>query len=403
MSFLAAVRVALAALLAHKGRAALTSLGIIIGIGAVTALVSAGDGARHKLDQQLDILGKNMILVKPGSYRQEGGVTLDTLTPGDADAIRKEVGPLIVGVTVTQTTFRNALGPGGTKWFTSFVGASPDLREVRGWTVAQGRFYNDDDEKRSAPVCLIGQTVRKKLFPNNVSPVGEWIRADRTRLQIIGILGGKGRAITGADQDDQVFVPITTLQHKLVGAEHIGLILTAARADDQVDTVKEKVIHVLRRRHHTRAGADDFEVSSVREMVQIAFVFTNTLRLLVAIIASISLVVGGVGIMNIMLVSVTERTREIGIRMAVGATPQNILTQFLLESLVLSGLGGALGVLFGLGAAVGIARAVDWPVVVSPALVLIAAAVSAGVGIFFGYYPAWKASRLQPIEALRFD
>jgi putative ABC transport system permease protein len=400
----ALLRVALRALRVNKGRAALTSLGIVIGIAVVTALVSAGEGARRKIDDQLNILGKNMILVRPGSYRQEGSAgALDTLTQADAEAIRREVGPLVVGVSVTQTTFRTARAANGNRWLTTFVGTSPEIRQVRGWDVAQGRFYTEDDERRGALVCLIGETVRRKLFPDRPSPVGESVQVGHLRLEVIGLLAPKGRALNGADQDDQVFLPITTLQRHLVRQEWVGVILTAARSDNLVDPVKGRVADVLRRRHHTPRGAEDFEVSSVWELVAIAYVFTSTLQALVAAIASISLVVGGVGIMNIMLVSVTERTREIGIRLAVGARPRDILTQFLTEAVLLTSGGGLLGIALGIAAAAGIARAADWPAVVSPAQVVLAWAVAAAVGIFFGFYPAWRASRLDPVVALRAD
>jgi putative ABC transport system permease protein len=398
------LRVALGALRVNQGRAALTSLGIVIGIAVVTALVSAGEGARRKIDDQLNVLGKNMIVVRPGSYRQEGSaVAFDSLTRADAEAIRREVGPLVVGVSVSQTTFRTAQAANGHRWLTTFVGTTPEIRQVRGWGVAQGRFYTEDDERTAAPVCLIGETVRRKLFPDRPSPVGEAVRVDHVRLEVIGVLAPKGRALNGADQDDQVFLPITTLQRHVVRQEWVGVILTAARSDNLVDPVKGRIAEVLRRRHHTPRGADDFEVSSVRELVAIAYVFTNTLQVLGAVIASISLVVGGVGIMNIMLVSVTERTREIGIRLAVGARPRDILTQFLTEAVLLTSGGGVLGIVVGVAAAAGIARAADWPAVVSSTQVVLAWGVAAAVGIFFGFYPAWRASRLDPVVALRAD
>jgi putative ABC transport system permease protein len=227
---------------------------------------------------------------------------------------------------------------------------------------------------------------------------------DRLQLRIIGVLGEKGRSPTGADQDDQVFLPITTLQRKLVGEEKIGVIVAAVRAEGQIDRAKATVARVLRQRHRIKAGdPDDFDVSTVREMAETAEVVTATMQVLVGVIAGISLVVGGIGIMNIMLVSVTERTREIGIRMAIGATAADVLTQFLIEAVVLALIGGILGITLGVAAAVGLARLIGWPLDISPGIVLLAFAVSAGVGVFFGYYPALKASRLDPIEALRYE
>jgi putative ABC transport system permease protein len=278
------------------------------------------------------------------------------------------------------------------------------LLQVRQWKVEYGRFFNEEDVKKESAVCLIGHTTRQKLFGNKLNPVGETLRVDRLQFRIIGVLEAKGRLPTGADQDDQLLIPITTLQHKLVGKERIDLILVSATSADLIDRVKHECTRILRERHHLRPGAsDDFDVSSVQEMAELAVTLTRVMQILIAIIASISLVVGGIGIMNIMLVSVTERTREIGIRMAVGATGADILLQFLIEAMVLALVGGILGITLGFGGALILAHLANWPLIIDPQIVLLAFAVSAGVGVFFGYYPALKASRLDPIEALRYE
>jgi putative ABC transport system permease protein len=404
MSFLASIRVALGALLVHKGRSALTSLGIIIGIGAVIALVSAGSGARLKLDEQLSNVGKDVILIRAGARNQQGMVTdFVPLTREDAAALRKEAGPLLRGVAESQMTTRPAAN-GSVTHLASITGSVPDLQRARNWTVAAGRFYSNEEVKGAANVCLIGQTVREKLFPDTPDPVGRTIRVDRLRLRIIGCLVAKGHDPRGADQDDQVIVPITTLQQKIVGEERIGLILAAARSTDVLDQAKEKISAILRRQHHLRPGEpNNFDVSTVREMSALAETLASTMQMLVAIIASISLVVGGVGIMNIMLASVTERTREIGIRMAVGATPAAILLQFLAEAVSLALIGGLLGIVLGIVSAALLARLADWPAMVSLGAVLLSTVVSVGIGVFFGLYPAWKAARLDPIEALHYE
>jgi putative ABC transport system permease protein len=407
MSFFSAIRVALAALLVNKGRSFLTSLGIVIGISAVIAMVSAGSGARYKLEDRLDSVGKNLILIRPGSRSQQGitGTDFQPLTSDDADAIRKRVGTLLTGVAESQMSTRLVQNRGIIHG-TGIVGAVPDLQEVRNWKpMAFGRFYTDDDVRKAARVCLIGQTVRRKVFADRPDPVGQYINIGQIQFRIIGVLPEKGRSPTGADQDDQVFLPITTMQNLLLGGKKdVAIIVTAAKNENMLDKAKEEITKVLRERHHLKAGAsDDFDVSSVREMAELAVIVTTVMQILIAIIASISLVVGGVGIMNIMLVSVTERTREIGIRMAIGATPMDVLVQFLIEAVVLALVGGVIGITLGIGGAVGLGRLANWPVVVQPAVVLLAFLVAAAVGIFFGYYPALKASRLDPIEALRYE
>lgn len=403
MNILNAFRIALNALVIHKGRSTLTSLGIIIGTGAVISMVSAGGGARQKLDERLDNVGKTLIVIRAGSRTQNGTLAdIKPLTNDDATLLRKVLRPSITGVAEVQATIR----PVSTRTrncITMVVGTSPDMQKVRSWVVQFGRFIIDEDLKKQAAVCVLGQTVREKLFPDMPNPVGQVIRIDRLQLRIIGVVEGKGRSPIGGDQDDQIFVPLNTLQRKIVGDESLSMLLTSVDNVDKLDRAKVDITRILREKRRVKEGLEDFDVSSVQEMAEIAVVMTRTMQFLIGIIASISLVVGGIGIMNIMLVSVTERTREIGIRMAIGATPADILTQFLIEAVMLSLLGGFIGVSLGIGAAVTLAWAAGWPIFVDYSMVLLSFLVSGGVGIFFGYYPALKASRLDPIEALRYE
>jgi putative ABC transport system permease protein len=403
MSFLSAIHVALSALLIHKGRTILTSLGIVIGISAVIAMVAGADGARSKLDERLNSIGKNLILIRSGARTQAGAVTDPTpLKNTDGALIRKHLGPLIRGVAEVQLTNRT-LSTGVRNWSTAVCGTSPDMQPVREWKMAQGRFFTAEEQRGVVNVCVIGETVRQKLFPEGDNPVGQTIRADQARFRIVGLLAPKGRNPAGGDQDDEMFVPLSTLQKKLAGEERIIALLTAVHDPNLTDQVITIIQRLLRDNHRLKEGQEDFDVANIAEMAELGRIATDTLKLLVAVIASLSLVVGGIGIMNIMLVSVTERTHEIGLRMAVGATPFDVLLQFVLEAIALSLLGGILGVALGIGAAVGLALVAGWPILVEPSLVLGAFAVSAGVGVFFGFYPALRASRLYPIEALRHE
>jgi putative ABC transport system permease protein len=403
MTFPAAVRAAFGALLAHKGRSALTSLGIVIGIGAVIAMVAAGDGVERKLDERMATVGRNLILIRSGARTKTGAVADTTpFTRDDAAAVRKQVGGLLTGVAEVQLTQRTA-STRTTDHATLLCGTTPDMAVVREWKVTSGRFLAAEDVAQALPVCVLGDTVRRELFPDEADPVGQSVRVDRVQLRVVGVLAPKGRNPVGADQDDEMFVPLTTLQRKVVGEEKVGVILAAVRSEGLTPRALDEIGRVLRQTHHLKPGSQDFDVSSVQEMAELGYTVTSTVQLLVAVIASLSLVVGGIGIMNIMLVSVTERTREIGIRMAVGATSSDVLAQFLIEAVILALLGGLLGITLGVGAATGLAVAAGWPVVVSPAVVLLAVGVSGAVGVFFGFYPAWKASRLDPIDALRYE
>jgi putative ABC transport system permease protein len=403
MGFFSAFGVAFAALLVHKGRSMLTSLGIVIGTGAVIAMVSAAGGARQKLDERLDNVGKNLILIRAGS-RTQNGVLADakTLTNEDAAVLRRQLRHLIQGVAEIQTSRRLA-STRTHNCTTMITGTSPDMRKVRAWPVEQGRFITEEDLKKQAAVCVLGETVRAKLFPDRTNPIGQTVRVDRLALKVVGVLEAKGRSPIGGDQDDQIFVPLNTLQRKLVGEENLAQILTSVNSMDKIDNAKEEISRVLREKRRVKVGQEDFDVSSVQEMAELAVLMTRTMQILIGVIAGISLVVGGIGIMNIMLVSVTERTREIGIRMAIGATPADVLTQFLIEAIMLSLVGGLLGVTIGAVTAIGLAWFAAWPIYVDYNMVLVSFGISAGVGVFFGYYPALKASRLDPIEALRYE
>ncbi|MBI1831126.1 MAG: ABC transporter permease [Planctomycetes bacterium] len=403
MNLLTAFRIALGALIMHKGRSALTSLGIIIGTGAVISMVSAAGGARAKLDERLDNVGKTLIIIRAGARTQNGTLAdIKPLTNEEATILRKQLRPSTTGIAEVQATVR-VVATRTRNCVTMVVGTSPDMKTVRAWVLQHGRFLTDDDLKKQAAVCVIGQTVREKIFPDMPDPVGQVIRVDRLQLRVIGVMEPKGRSPIGGDQDDQIFLPINTLQRKLVGDESLSMLLTSVDSVEKLEKCKQDITRVLRDKRRAKPGMEDFDVSSVQEMAEIAVVMTRTMQFLIGIIASISLVVGGIGIMNIMLVSVTERTREIGIRMAIGATPADILTQFLIEAVLLSLLGGLIGITLGILAAVALAHAASWPIFIDYSMVGLSFAVSGGVGVFFGYYPALKASRLDPIDALRYE
>ncbi len=408
MSLLSALRVALDALLVNKGRSILTSLGIVIGIMAVIAMVAAGSGARDKLDERLASVGKNLILVRPGGQASTGiTANFKPLSTEDAPTLREdpELKKMLVGVAESQFYQTLIFAPStGVHLFTTISGGVPDVFTVRNWQLTRGRFTNQSDLKSAANVCLIGETVRKKLFPHKADPLGERVRIENVSFVVVGVLGSKGRTPTGLDQDDQIFVPLTTLQDKLGKGRQIAVIAAAVKSQGDLEPAVKRMQKILREKHHIREGSeDDFEVRSVEEMAALAVVVTKVLNILIVVIASISLVVGGIGIMNIMLVSVTERTREIGIRMAVGATPQDIRNQFLIEATVLSMIGGIIGISLGIGIAVILAWLIKWPIFVSPFYVGLAFGVAAAVGMFFGFYPAAKAAQLDPIEALRYE
>ncbi len=418
MNFFTAIRVALDALLVNKGRTMLTSLGIVIGITAVIAMVAAGSGARAALDDRLDSVGKTLILIRPESRTRQGvGMQPGKLTAEDVAALQgdPDLKRWLTGVAESQHAPTIASTPAtGRNHGTTITGCQPIVKDVRNWHMRFGRFVADADVKQASAVCVLGETIRQRLFPNQKNPTGEQVRlsipatsgnpSGQLVLRVVGILEPKGRAPTGSDQDDQVFIPIPTLLTKLGQPRHIDVIVTSARTVDLIKPATARIERILRDTHRLRPdAASDFDVSSVEEMAKVAVIVTKTLTILIVIIASISLIVGGIGIMNIMLVSVTERTREIGIRMAVGAKPRDVRNQFLIEAITLALMGGIIGVSLGIGVAMALKYFTAWPVAISPWVVALAFGVSAATGVFFGYYPAVKASRLDPIEALRYE
>jgi putative ABC transport system permease protein len=401
--------VAFRALLRNKLRSFLTTLGVVIGVGAVIAMTSIGAGARARVEETFEKMGSNMLVVRSGS-NQAGGVrsgagTDLTLTWEDLDAIAKEV-PNIRYTAPVLSMAAQVTGD-GQNWATSIQGTTPDYFAIRNWAVARGTFFSELDVARGAKVAVLGQKVVENLFGPFADPVGEIIRIGDAPFEIIGVAAEKGQSPFGTDYDDVVFVPVSTYRAKLEGglAQFIGgSVFVAATSQGLSMEVQQGIETLLRARHRIRPlTPDDFSVRNLSDFAAAQQEGARTMNLLLAGIALVSLLVGGIGIMNIMLVSVTERTREIGLRMAVGAKARSILTQFMVEAVVLSLIGGLLGVAFGLGAASYLVASFGWPMLIQSRIVVVAMAFSALVGVGFGVYPAYKASRLDPIQALRYE
>ena len=405
MRYLQIIKVAYRALTRNKMRSSLTMLGIIIGVGAVIAMVGIGQGAKRMVDEQIASLGDNILTIFPGSHTA-GGVrggagTVTRLTDDDAKAI-VEYCPAVSKVSPVVHTGAQVVA-GDQNWSTSIEGYSPDFIDIRAWPLASGSFFTEQDVRGATKVCILGQTVVDNLFPDQ-DPVGQIIRIKKLPFRVIGVMSSKGQNTFGRDQDDLIIVPYTTAQKKLMGVTYVNYIIASAKDRADIDLASDQITQLLRQRHRIQPGeADDFTVRSQLDIASVAGSTSQVMTVLLGAIASVSLIVGGIGIMNIMLVSVTERTREIGIRMAVGARGKDILTQFLVESIVLSVFGGIVGIILGIISSKVISGVLHWPIFISPPAVAIAFFFSGFVGIFFGFYPARKASMLDPIEALRYE
>ncbi len=402
------IKISLRSLKVNKMRSGLTMLGIVIGVGAVIAMLAVGSGARQRISAQISSMGSNLMIILPGATTS-GGVrmgmgTQPTLSMADAEAIPKEC-PAVQSVAPIHNGVAQIIY-GSLNWSTGVVGTTPNMLEVRDWALSAGRSFTAEDVRSASKVALLGQTVVENLF-GSVNPVGQNIRIKNVPFTVIGVLGEKGQSPNGQDQDDTIYIPVTTAQKKLFGASFPGMvriIMVKAKGADDLLPAEKQITELLRQRHHIgQKQDDDFSVRNLTQMMQAAEQSTKVMTLLLGAIASVSLLVGGIGIMNIMLVSVTERTREIGIRMAIGAKTWDIRLQFIIEALILSLIGGIFGIIIGITGSQVLSMLAGWPTIVSAASILMSFSFSGLTGIFFGYYPAHKASLLDPIEALRYE
>jgi putative ABC transport system permease protein len=407
MTLLMIIRVAFRALVRNKMRAALTMLGIIIGVSAVIAMVSIGQGASASVQAQIESIGTNLLFVSAGA-QNVGGVRsgtgdsgTNTLTVEDLEAIKREV-PSVSMVTPAINA-RSQLVAGNMNWNTSVQGVSEQYPDVRKWQVQSGAFFTDADVRTAARVIVIGQTIADNMFPGQ-DAVGQTLRVSNLPFRVVGVMVRKGQDQGGRDQDDIAFAPYTTVQKKVLGNTRVQIAYVSAISEDATYTAQSQIGELLRQRHKLTANEpDDFTVRNMTDIAEAANETSKTMTILLACIAGVSLLVGGIGIMNIMLVSVTERTREIGIRMAIGARSSAVRSQFLIESIVLSLTGGTIGILLGIALSLAIPAMLGWPTLVSMMAIVGSVVFSVAVGVFFGYYPARKAASLDPIEALRYE
>ncbi len=405
MQWLMTLRIALRALARNKLRAFLTMLGIIIGVGAVIAMVAIGEGAKSAIRAQIASLGTNVLIVLPGSNSQ-GGVrfgtgNVNTLVDADARAMVQELRSVSFASPVLRRP--EQVIAGNLNWGTLAQGVAPEFQQIRDWQVAEGRFLHEGDMDSAAKVAVIGQTVATQLFGND-NPVDAVIRIRNIPFRVVGLLVAKGQTGQGTDQDDTVMIPYTTMQKRLMRITWVQSIVVKAVSAERVQETQEQISSLLRQRHHIgQDREDDFNVRNLSDIAEAASTTARVMAVLLGSVASISLLVGGIGIMNIMLVSVTERTREIGIRMAVGARSRDIMLQFLVEAVVMAATGGLIGIFLGIGSSEVLKEWAQWPTLISPTIVAIAFLFSGAVGVFFGFYPAKKAANLDPIEALRYE
>ena len=405
MRWLMTFRIALRALARNKLRAFLTMLGIIIGVGAVIAMVAIGEGAKATIRSQISALGTNVLVILPGSNVQ-GGVRAGsgnryTLLDSDARAMTRELRSIAYASPVLRR--QEQVIAGNLNWGTLAQGVAPEFEQIRDWQIESGRFLHEGDMDSAAKVTVIGQTVARQLFGND-DPIDSVIRIRNIPFRVVGLLVGKGQTGHGQDQDDTVMVPYTTMQKRLMRITYVQSIVVRAVSAEKVPEAQEQITLLLRQRHRIAEGReDDFTVRNLSDIAEAAQSTARVMAVLLGSVAGISLLVGGIGIMNIMLVSVTERTREIGIRMAVGARGRDIMLQFLVEAVVMAATGGCIGILLGIGSSEVLKLWANWPTLVSPSIVAIAFLFSGAVGVFFGFYPAKKASTLDPIDALRYE